>query len=76
MKEDQVVDDALCPEVKPSIVVRCNTCDKGCNPDGSCSVCTWNPICDQASNLDDPSMQDLLCQLECCKCRKFQEVST
>ena len=82
MKEDQVVNNTLCPDDKPSKIGFCNsTCDNGCNRDGSCFfACNQNtPACVQASNfedLDDPIVQQLLCGLQCCTCREFQEVST
>ena len=72
MKEDEVVDDEFCPVVKPGIIMRCKTCENGCNPDGSCIgiVCEQKPICN-VLNPNNPSIQSLLCQLECCNCRRF-----
>ena len=76
MKEDQVVNDTLCPEDKPTTRGYCNsnTCYDGCNPDGSCFfACNRNTLaCVQVFNSDYPFKEQLLCNLKCCTCRKFQ----
>ena len=70
MKEDEVVEDALCPVDKPVIAMKCNTCEEnGCNPDGNCIVCKQHPICEAVPKSDDPNMQQLLCLLRCCNCK-------
>ena len=71
MQEDRVVNNTLCPGAKPTTVRICNTCENGCNPDGSCVAnCQEKEICNfiSNSNLNEDEIQKLLCMYECCKC--------
>ena len=71
IQEDKVVNDTLCPTVKPTKVARCNTCENGCNPDGSCvTKCYQQEICNYITdaNFNEHEIQILLCLYKCCEC--------
>ena len=72
VQEDRVVNDALCPVNKPAIIRKCNTCENGCNPDGSCvpkyhqneEICNFITYLKLAEHIK----QILFCKLKCCEC--------
>ena len=71
IQEDRVVNNTLCPAVKPSKVAICNTCENGCNPDGSCvAKCHQEEICNfiPDSHFNENEKEKLLCMFKCCKC--------
>ena len=64
MQDNVVVSDKQCPIDKPDRLITCNDCKEPCNMEHNyCKVI----------DPDTPikQLQDLLCEKNCCTCKKY-----